>query len=350
MGGDDLARRVEAVLDDRARRYAGIVVGVHRDGRTFTAGRGKIADDRAEAPDERTIFEIGSITKVFTGTLLADLAQAGLVSLDDPVQKHLPPGVVLPQRGRPITLADLATHTSGLPRLPGGLLRSALTRERDDPYAGFDRDRLEAAIAATKPRRAPGRKLRYSNYGAGLLGYVLSRRVGTAYADLVAERITGPLGMHDTSIEVPESKRARFAQGHTRRGRAVPYWNLAELAGAGGLRSTVADLLVFLRAQLGAAPPSLAESLRLTRRSRASRGALSIGLGWLLLPVPGQAGTVVWHDGGTGGFRSVAGLVEGTRTGVVVLASSARPVDNLGLEILKAISPPAVDRSGSRSS
>jgi serine-type D-Ala-D-Ala carboxypeptidase/endopeptidase len=327
---------VERVLDRRARKHIGIVVGVRHRGETTVVGRGCVGDDRPQVPGERTIFEIGSITKAFTATLLAALAREGVLGLDDPVQTHLPDGVVIPVRGRPITLADLASHTSGLPRSPKGFLRIAL-RERDNPYAGYTVEQLHAAIPATKPRRPPGRKVRYSNYGMGLLGHVLELRSGRSYEQLVAERITAPLGMTDTGIAVPEEKLGRFARGHDRRGRPVSNWDLPTLAGAGALRSTVADLLRFLDAQLGDAQPGLAEAMRATHEPRASRGALSVGRGWMMLPVPDLERRVVWHDGGTGGFRSVAGFVEGGETQVVVLSSSARAVDRLGLEIVKEL-------------
>jgi serine-type D-Ala-D-Ala carboxypeptidase/endopeptidase len=327
---------IELVLDRRARKHVGIVAAVRRRGETIVVGRGRVADDRPQAPDERTIFEIGSITKVFTATLLADMAREGLVALDDPVQRHLPDGVVMPVRGRPITLADLATHTSGLPRLPKGILLRAL-RDGANPYASFTVDDLQAAIPVTKQRREPGRRIRYSNYGAGLLGHVLSLRAGKPYEQLVAERITTPLGMTDTSVAVPDDKLDRFAEGHSRRGKPVSNWDLPALPGAGALRSTVSDLLTFLDAQHGNAPPGLAETMRLTHEPRVSRRALSVGLGWMILPVEGQPGPVLWHDGGTGGFRSVAGFVAESETSVVVLSSSSRPVDRIGLEILKSL-------------
>ena len=254
LSPEELAFRVERVLARKARKHMGLAVGVRHTGTTHTTGRGRVAGDRSNPPDERTIFEIGSITKVFTATLLADMARERLVALDDPVQKHLLDGVVVPVRGRPITLADLASHTSGLSRLPKGFLLPAMLRERRNPYASFTVDELHTAIQATKPRRAPGRKVRYSNYGVGLLGHALALRAGTSYEELVAERITGPLGMADTGVEVPEAKLPRFAEGHNRRGRAVPHWDLPSLAGAGALRSTIVDLLRFLDAQLGNAP------------------------------------------------------------------------------------------------
>ncbi len=250
---DDVENRIEQALTKHARKHVGVAVGVRHEGETFVVGRGRVADDRPSPPDERTMFEIGSITKVFTATVLADMAREGLVGLDDPVQHHLPDGVEMPVRGRPITLADLASQTSGLPRLPKGLLWLAL-REGSNPYANFTVEHLHAAVPATKPRRAPGGKIRYSNYGSGLLGHVLALRAGKSYYDLVSERVLRPLGMTDTHIAIPDDKLERFAQGHNRRGRPVPNWDLPALAGAGALRSTVADLLSFLGAQLGDAP------------------------------------------------------------------------------------------------
>jgi CubicO group peptidase (beta-lactamase class C family) len=218
---------------------SGSWVGVRLRGEGGVWHRGRLPDGAG------TIFEIGSITKTFTVTLLADMAREGIVALDDPVQHYLPDAVRLPVHGRPITLEDLATHRSGLPRLPKGLLWPALTRDRRDPYAKLNDARLTAAVSATRPRRNPGRKVAYSNYGMGLLGYVLALRAGTTYEQLVRARICEPLGLVDTWIDTPEPERRRLAMGHTRRRVETPPWHLGALAGAGGLRSTAADLLAF---------------------------------------------------------------------------------------------------------
>ncbi|MGH3992089.1 MAG: serine hydrolase domain-containing protein, partial [Pseudonocardiaceae bacterium] len=142
----DLAERIGAVLAKSSERRVGLVIGAQARGETGFWHRGSLPDGPG------TIFEIGSITKTFTATLLADMAGDGIVALGDPVQRHLPDGVWLPVRGREITLEDLATHRSGLPRLPKGLVWQALTRDRRDPYASLDEARLAAAIGATRPR------------------------------------------------------------------------------------------------------------------------------------------------------------------------------------------------------
>ena len=185
-----LRGRVGGVLARTHVSRTGLVVGAWRDGEEIGLW------ERGELPaGAGSIFEIGSITKVFTATLLADMARDGLVGIDDRVSLHLPPGVELPSRGREITLADLSSHRSGLPALPRGLLLPALTTRRRNPYAAWDAARLEGAIQRTRPRRAPERRARYSNYGVGLLGHLLARRAGMSYDELVRQRICRPLGM-----------------------------------------------------------------------------------------------------------------------------------------------------------
>jgi serine-type D-Ala-D-Ala carboxypeptidase/endopeptidase len=327
---------VEAILDRHARRHVGIIVGLWSDGDSRTFARGRIRSDAVEPPDEGTIFEIGSITKVFTATLLADMVEEDVVALGDPVQRYLPEGTELPVRERPITLEDLATQTSGLGRLPKGLLRNSI-RQRQNPYAAFTVAQLERAITAARLKGEPGEKIRYSNFGFGLLGHVLAARAGMTYEQLVRERICEPLGLEDTRIAVPPEAMARFAAGHNRRGHEVSHWDIPTLAGAGALRSTTADLLRFLELQLQPATTRLARAAHLTHAPRARRGSLSQGLGWVGLPLRGRSVEVLWHNGGTSGFRSYVGFVRESRTAVVVLSNSARSVDAIGFRTLEAL-------------
>lgn len=276
----------EAVLDRHARKHVGIAVGVYSRGATWTFVRGRVGGDRPGAIRETTIFEIGSITKVFTATVLA-MAQEGLVALEDPVQRYLPEGVELPVRGRPITLLDLATQTSGLSRLPKGLIRLSL-RQRANPYAAFTTARLEQAVGQARLLRAPGERIRYSNFGFGLLGHVLARRAETGFEELVRERICEPLQLADTRVSIPPEALPRFAAGHNRRGRPVPHWELPALAGAGALRSTVADVLRFLQLQLNEPTTRLGRAAHATHQPRAHQGKLAQGLGWVSLPLRGN--------------------------------------------------------------
>jgi serine-type D-Ala-D-Ala carboxypeptidase/endopeptidase len=333
-----LRERLEPVLERSAPRGIGLVVGAF-------AGREVALWHRGRLPDgPRSIFEIGSITKTFTATVLAEMALEGLVALDDPVNRHLPPGVRVPPRGRDITLEDLASHSSGLPALPRGLLWRALSIDRRDPYARWDAARLEAAVPRTRPRREPGAKFRYSNYGVGLLGYALSRGAGTTYEELLRVRICAPLGLADTRVETPAVAGRRVAEGHDRRGRPVPHWHLAALSGAGGLRSTAADLLGFLRLHEPGARHPLAAAAAETRRPRMRLRRIDLCLGWMSIPPgglllpPGRLRRRVFvHEGGTGGFRSFGGFAPEAGVAAVVLANQARSVGPLGLRVLRAL-------------
>lgn len=280
-----------------------------------------------------TAFEIGSVTKVFTGILLAALALEGRVGLEDRISTHLP-GVGV--AGDP-TLLQLATHASGLPNVPKGFgVRESLFAlgipGATDPHAGMTRDRYEAALARTRARR---RRFRYSSLAFGLLGDALARAVGRPYEELVRERMCAPLGMSRTAFGAPASE---SAAGHSRRGRPRPYFDDQMLAPAGGLVSSAADMTRFLRANLRPEETSLAEALRLAQRphGRIAR-KISIGLGWVIVRRGGAS--VHWHNGGTWGFRSSVAFELETGAAAVVLTNRARSVDRLAFRLLAAVRP-----------
>jgi len=262
----------------------------------------------AGAPDQR--WEIGSVTKVLTALLLAELARTGVVGLADPITAHLPPGTLLAPKVADITLAQLACHRSGLPRLPPGVMRRSLSRGgMADPYADIDADRLLAGLAATRVHGTPGRApVRYSNYGVGLLGHVLGEAAGDGYENALTRLVLDPLGLVATSFSDEGLHQGRA------RGKAVGPWHLGALAGAGGLRSTATDLLALLAAVRDGSGP-LAEAIAETLRPRIDRGPLRVGLGWFLL----GDGDLIMHDGGTLGARSEVRVERHTGTTVVVL-------------------------------
>lgn len=337
--GDDFSRArdrrriltsVREQLEPRARRHVGAAIGVTEDGSTQVAGFG-VTGPTGATPDEATSFQIGSVTKVVTALLLADAVDRGEVALDEALTSAFP-DAASHRSGQPIRLVDLATHTSGLPRLPPGLFSQAL-RQRHDPYASFTVEQLEQALTQP-PKRPPGGRPRYSNYGAGVLGEALARIAGAPYAQLVHDRIVVPLGLRDTSIEVPGNA-TNVAVGHTRRGRRTPDWRLPALAGAGALRSSVRDLLVLLRAHLDPASTPLEPAVRLVTQPRARiTRSLEVGLGWHILDRKGGARRW-WHNGGTGGFRSFVGFDPAARRAVAVLANDPRSVDPLGELLLE---------------
>jgi serine-type D-Ala-D-Ala carboxypeptidase/endopeptidase len=331
---------------DVHKQTVGIVVGVLEPGgrrRIVTYGSRAAGDNRPL--DGETVFEIGSITKVFTALLLADAVQRGEVALADPVAKYLPDTVKVPERGRAITLQDLAMHMSGLPRLPDNLK----PKDPANPYADYSTAQMYEFLSTHQLRRDVGAEYEYSNFGGGLLGHVLARRAGTDYETLVRTRIAGPLGMKHTGIALTPEMQARLAPGHNPALERVPNWDLPTLAGAGALRSNANDLLTFLAAALGApsarlkderatdGKPSTLErafgSMLATRRPTGN-ASLEIALGWHVLKTPDTE--IVWHNGGTGGYRTWMGYEPQSRNAVVVLsnAGSAAGPDDIGRHLL----------------
>ncbi len=318
---------------DVERQGVGIVVGViDAGGRRIVSHGARAAGDDGPL-DGETVFEIGSITKVFTSLVLADMVEKGEVALDDPVAKFLPVGVTMPERGdRKITLIDLATHTSGLPRMPDNFAPA----DPSNPYVDYDADRLHAFISGHVLTRDIGETYEYSNVGAGLLGHVLALRAGQDFETLIRTRITGPLGMASTALALTPSMKSRLAHGHGPEMQPVANWDLDALAGAGGLRSTTDDLLTFLAAELGFEETGLkaAMAAQIVPRRPAGVASMEVALGWHVSTR--KHGQAIWHNGGTGGYRTFVALEPTTGTGVVVLtnASTERGGDDIGFHLL----------------
>ena len=283
------------------------------------------------------VFEIGSITKVFTASILATMVADGSVRLDDAVAKLLPAAVRVPARnGHQITLLDLTTQVSGLPRMPSNMA----PRDSTNPYADYSVDQMYAFLSGYELPRDPGETYEYSNLGVGLLGHALALKAGMSYEELVRQRILAPLGMRETAITLSPALRARLAPGHDNEGNVVPNWDLPTLAGAGALRSTVGDMLTFLAANLDSSANPVARALRQTHVSRRGAGSatMTIGLGWHILARP-QGPSIVWHNGGTGGYRSFAGFDEVRHVGVVVLTNANIGADDIGFHLLDTTFP-----------
>jgi CubicO group peptidase (beta-lactamase class C family) len=296
----------------------------------------------AEPVTGSTVFEIGSITKAFTGVLLADMVLRGEVGLDDPVARYLPSGTRVPERdGVAITLRHLTTHTSGLPRLPDNMAPA----DPDDPYADYDPARMTAFLSGHQLRRTPGTLYEYSNLGAGLLGWALATRAGKPYQALLRERILGPLRMASTGVQETEPMRKSMASGHDQMGVPTGAWHFDVIAGAGAIRSTLDDMLRFGRAASDTLQGPLAAAMALSQREFFRVDSVtSIGLGWHRRTRNGR--TVVWHNGGTGGFRSMLVADAGGGTAGVVLGNSAHSADALGFMLLdSAVTVPPIPKA-----
>lgn len=328
---DDAIRQVLRQRIDERKRGVAIVVGWVDEHGSRVVGYGHTQRDGGNAVDGKTMFEIGSVSKVFTSLLLALAVEKGEAKLDDPLAKFLPPGVKAPTRGgKQITLLDLATHRSGLPRVMIGYP----PKNVEDPYADFTLEQMDAFLSGYTLTREIGAEYEYSNYGVAMLGNALARRAGKTYEQLLVERICQPLGLKSTTITLSGDEKSRLASPYNEDLSPAKNWNAGVFAGAAGIRSDVDDMLVFVSAQLGLAPTSLQPAMQNTQQARNSAGGptMDIGLGWHIdrsQPTP-----VGWHNGGTGGYRSYFGLDPAHRRGVVVLSNTANGVDNIGVNLL----------------
>jgi serine-type D-Ala-D-Ala carboxypeptidase/endopeptidase len=256
------------------------------------------------------------------------MAQRGELALTDPVAKFLPPKVSVPGRaGRSIAHRDLATHTSGLLSMPDDLRPADPT----NPFADYSAEQLYGLLSGDELMRDVGEAFAYSN-----LGYALARQAGASYETLVRSRILVPLGMNSTAIVLSPDLMSRLAAGHDSQLQAVSNWDLPAFAGAGALRSTANDLLTFLGAVLGYTDSPLAPAMveMLTVRTPTGNPGLDIALGWVVRIRAHDE--IVWHNGGTGGYRTFLGYLRKARVGVVVLSNAAVAGDDIGFHLLDA--------------
>ncbi len=325
---------VDQILQDRITRdqaNVGIAVAVVDGSETRFHSAGTLAVSSDRPVDEHTMFEAGSIGKLFTNLLLAQEVQAGTIELDVPVVEYLPEGTTIAGGdGDTITIFDLATHHSGLTGLPPEVIEAGI----NNPYAGTTAEELMAWLAETELNRPVGESFEYSNPGLALLGQVLEQVTGSAYAELVETRIFEPLGMDGSSIGADPTQAERLATGHNAAGEPVGNWDLDAFSPAGGLRSTAADLAKFAAAASGAAETPLAEAFALMFEQSRPTGDTgeTIGLGWFVTPDE----TVAWHNGITAGYRSFLGVRRDTGKAVVVLSNMVTEagIEDIGMHIL----------------
>ncbi len=318
---------------DKQHRSDAMVVGVITKKAREIISYGHFDSGDPRVPDGDTAYGIGSVTKVFTALLLADMAEKGEVKLSDPIWKYLPDSVYPPEHnGKEITLLDLATHYSGLPIMPGNYT------------FGYTPDQLYAFVNSYPLTRDPGTKYEYSNFGFGLLGQLLARRAGTDYETLLRTRITGPLGMTRTAVLPTKQMESNLAPGHKSNMQKHPVWEAPGLASAGSMRSTANDLLIFLAANMGIIHSPLQPAMKkmLSVQRPAVPGA-KVAMGWHL--ETGRGG-IICHNGQNNGYYSFVGYDPHRKIGVVVLSNSTVPIDDIGWRIFSYPPPLAEEHVG----
>ena len=290
---------------------------------------GKISASKSAAPTKKHIYEIGSISKVFTGIVLASLVTQGEVKLTDPVSSILPQLKNYPA-GK-IKLVQLSTHMSGLPRLPSNMGNVDLS----DPYAKYDAKKLYEYLKSVKKINFPTTIdfKNYSNLAVGLLGHLLEIKTGLSYEQLVKMYITVPLGMNDTSVVVPSNKQKLFVPGHNELLEHVPYWNLSSLKGAGALKSSAQDMMTFLKANAYPEKTTISRALKLAQTTQVQGEHASIGLGWIISDFNGHK--VIEHNGGTGGFVSKLVVIPELEKGYLYLHNATFDLQCMGDILLR---------------
>ena len=323
-----------------AKVLQGVAVGIisGEDSQTFGFGTAQLGSN--DAPDADTVYEIGSISKVFTGLLLADAIERGLVEADQPAQELFPEGRAMPrlkkEGSRQATLAHLSTHVSGLPRQPDNIDFSINPL---NPYADYKSDSVFDFLDKHQLKRTPGTRELYSNLGVGLLGYLISEKQDMSFEKLMTERIAGPLGMKDTSITLSDSQQRRLATPTDGELKKAGNWDFpATLGPAGAIRSTVADMLKFARANLDPPEGEIGKAIELAwaeQRKSMGGGQPSMGYGWFI----NKGSQTHWHNGGTGGYKTMLMVNREKKLALVVLSNtSSNEVDGLASRIMQMLS------------
>lgn len=326
-------RKIDSIANAYIRKgnTHALAFGMIKAGKTSNYFYGETQKGNKQLPDESTLFEIGSISKTFTATLLAYLAEKQQVSLDDTITKYLPDSLAHNPDLQKITLQQLANHTSGLPRMPSDFA-AVTAADSLNPYALYHQEHLYAYLSKYEASGEPGSTYVYSNLGYAVLGTILSNISGKNYNEMVQEVIAQPLELGNTT-EHPDAKQ-NFIPVHNQKGETTPHWTFRAFAAAGALKSTVMDLLRYAKAHFKMPETDLEKALALTRQfTFFNPPDTDIGLAWHMVM---QGGSLVYqHTGGTYGSSSYIAFSPDKNIAVVVLSNSSEKVDSTGNAILE---------------
>jgi len=331
---------LDLFVDSVARNYAkngnahSLAVAVIHQNKINTFFYGETAPGNNTLPDANTLFEIGSVTKTFTATMLAELVNKGTIGLEDSIAKYLPDSVAQNPDIQKITFKMLANHTSGLPRMANNWNKGPKFNE-SDPYATYDKNSLFAFLKDFKAEHEAGTEYEYSNLGFGLLGELLSTITKKPYMTMLKETILIPLEMSSTSDKLnPKDK--NFAAPFDSTGQQVPFWNFQALSAAGSLKSNLNDLLRYTIAQLTYPENDVQKAMNLTKQFTFFVPPNSdIGLAWHMNMLDGVIN--YRHTGATAGSNAFVGFVPDEKSVVIMLSNSSNELGTVGTKLLEKV-------------
>jgi CubicO group peptidase (beta-lactamase class C family) len=338
LTSNKLLNTMDKQVDSVAHAYiqkantVGLSIGILKDGQISTYNYGETARGNNQLPTTNTIFEIGSITKTFTATLLAYCAGLGKVKLSDPITKYLPDSVKTNAALNAITLLTLSNHTSGLSRIPENLQFDSASAA--NPYKSYNKRQLFSYLKTCKLNSPPGEQYAYSNLGVGLLGTILSQVSGKTFDQMVQEVICTPLGMKNTVQHLSNLQAPHFTKVYSQYGDVTVPWNFDALAACGALHSTINDLLIYAKANMNSGANELSKAFELTHQVTYSKDA-KIALGWHIIVVDGVE--FIFHNGGTYGSSSFLAFNADKKLAVIVLSNAAESTDAVGTGIIKKL-------------
>lgn len=317
---DELKRKLQEELKDKS---GGVSAAVYHNGATEFYNYG------TDNPDENSLYEIGSITKVFTALLFLILENKGQVDRHDPIKKHLPEVDFQDSKVADIKLEQLILHSSGLPRRPNNMPRS----NPEDPYSDYTQSHLYSFLSSHALDRESIGKYEYSNLGYGLLGHVLELASNKTYADLVEEEIFQPLNMRSSFVNMNENNDSKLQPGHDEEEKEVPNWHPGALVGPGGIVSTLYDMSLFQEAYVNPRKSKLGQCIKTSQEPIASSNdTKQHAFGWVIYHLK-SGGRMIWHRGGTRGYQSFIGFTPEEEFSTVILANCQLNLDRIAAEM-----------------
>jgi len=335
-----LKSKLDFVVDSIMRPYilrgssVGAIIGIIKNDQNFIYRYGETKRGNKTLPDTNTIFEIASISKTFTSLLLSLEVQKNKINLNDPINKFLPSSV--PFQGfhsKPVLIKYLANHSSGLPGLPSNFSNQKPFYDNDNPYKNYGKQEMYSFLKTYKYSIEPGKKYEYSNFAVGLLGNILEKATDLTFEQLLEKEICKPLNLTNTRLKIASEKEKQIAQGYNSKREAVHLWDFKALAAAGGIRSTINDMVKYAKAYLKPPNEQYRLAIELCEKISFEGDSKKVGLGWHLINTGSK--NIYFHNGQTSGFVSFISYDREKKSAVIILVNSITLVDKEGVELMK---------------